>query len=213
MNQRESITQRILEEKVISIIRLKDGSLAEPIAKAIFSGGLSAIEITMNTPGALKSIETLAKEEPNMLIGAGSVVDAKTAAECVGAGAKYLVTPATQKEVIEKANELDVPVVSGAFTPTEALDAYKLGCHLIKIFPAEFLGPGYIKAMKAPMEYLDLVPTGGVTHENITEWFANGASAVGIGSSMFKGFDLEKKNFERITENAESFSKAIGHLH
>ncbi len=119
------------------------------------------------------------------------------------------MTPATVPEVIVEAHKNDVPVISGAFTPTEVINAYHLGCELIKIFPAEFLGPKYIKSLKAPMPYVNLVPTGGVSINNMHEWFENGASAVAIGSSILKGFNPEEKNYDTIVKNSfEFYSKS-----
>ena len=203
---RDKIVESVKENKLIAIIRLNDSEHTIPVLEAIYKGGIRTIEVTATTPKALETVEYFAKKGPSdLLIGVGSVVDAETAKKFIDAGAKYIVTPATQKEVIIEAHKHDVPVVSGAFTPTEVIEAYQLGCGLIKIFPAEFLGAKYIKAIKAPMPYVSLAPTGGVSLENMHDWFDNGASALGIGSSMLKGFNPDEKNYDQVVKNATEF--------
>ena len=203
---REKIVESIKASKLIAIIRLNDSAHTIPVLSAIYEGGMKTIEITVTTPKALEAVKYFAKKGPDdLLLGVGSVVDKEMAKRSIDAGAKYIVTPATRKEVIIEALKHDVPVVSGAFTPTEVIEAYQLGCGLIKIFPAEFLGPKYIKALKAPMPYVSLAPTGGVTIDNMHEWFDNGASALGIGSSMLKGFNPDEKNYHQVTKNSSEF--------
>ncbi|MCK5906457.1 MAG: bifunctional 4-hydroxy-2-oxoglutarate aldolase/2-dehydro-3-deoxy-phosphogluconate aldolase [Flavobacteriales bacterium] len=203
---RDKIVESIKEHKLIAIIRLNDSEHTIPVLEAIYEGGIRTIEVTATTPKALEAVAYFAKKGPSdLLIGVGSVVDKETAKKFIDAGAKYIVTPATQREVILEAHKYDVPVVSGAFTPSEVIEAYQLGCGLIKIFPAEFLGAKYIKAIKAPMPYVSLAPTGGVSLENMHDWFDNGASALGIGSSMLKGFNPDEKNYDQVAKNAKEF--------
>ena len=202
----DKILENIISSKLIAIIRLDDSTHTIPVLEAIYEGGMRTIEITVTTPKALEAVEYFAKKGPNdLLLGVGSVVNKETAKKSIDAGAKYIVTPATQKGVILEAHQYNVPVVSGAFTPTEVIEAYQLGCGLIKIFPAEFLGAKYIKALKAPMPYVNLAPTGGISIDNMYDWFDNGASVLGIGSSMLKGFNPHKKNYEQITKNSLEF--------
>ena len=204
--KRDAIVESIIDSKLIAIIRLNDSEHTIPVLEAIYEGGMRTIEVTATTPKALETIAHFAKKGPSdLLLGVGSIVDKDTAKQFIDAGAKYIVTPATQKEVILEAHKYDVPVISGAFTPTEVIEAYQLGCGLIKIFPAEFLGPKYIKALKAPMPYVSLAPTGGVTIDNMHDWFDNGASALGIGSSMLKGFNPHEKNYSQVTKNSSEF--------
>ena len=204
--KKDTIVESIKASRLIAIIRLNDSIHTIPVLEAIYEGGMRTIEVTATTPKALETIAYFAKKGPSdLLLGVGSIVDKDTAKQFIDAGAKYIVTPATQKEVILEAHQYDVPVVSGAFTPTEVIQAYQLGCGLIKIFPAEFLGPKYIKALKAPMPYVSLAPTGGVSLDNMYDWFDNGASALGIGSSMLKGFNPDKRNYDQVTKNSSEF--------
>ena len=204
------ILKQILDEKLISIVRLKTNEHTIAIVEAIYQGGLRCIEVTCTTPGALEAIKQFVENGPkDLLIGVGSVIDGKTAQDYITAGAQFIVTPAVQEDVITVANKADIPVVCGAFTPTEVVTAYRLGCELVKIFPAEFLGPSFIKAIKAPLPYINLAPTGGVKVDNVGEWLASGASALGIGSSMLAGFEESKANYQIITDNAQAFACAV----
>lgn len=206
----EYVLNQIKIERVIAIIRLPNAKHTSPILEAIHQGGLNNIEVTITTPNALGTIGEIAKKDlPHLCLGVGSVVDVQTVIKCADAGAKYIVTPALNEEVIAAAHKRNLPVVAGALTPTEILKAYQLGCSLIKVFPAEFFGMKYIKAIKAPMPYVDLVPTGGVTIANIPKWLDAGATAVAIGSSILQGFDASKSNYDQVTKNATLISEQI----
>lgn len=207
------LIEEIKNDKIVAIIRLQREAALLPVFEALYEGGLKTLEITVTTPGALSNLETIAKRYgSDVRLGVGSVVDIDTVYKSVDAGAAYIVTPALNEEVIKTAHKLNIPVLAGAMTPTEILRAYHLGCQLIKIFPAEFFGYTYIKAIKAPMPYVDMVPTGGVSLENMPQWFAAGASAVGVGSAFFKGFDAEKENYALLTTNAKQFITRVAHL-
>lgn len=205
-----AIIETIKQEKAVAIIRLPDSHHTLPVFEAIYHGGLRAIEVTVTTPGAIDSIKALAKGKyKGLCLGAGSVVDTETVRQCADAGAQYIVTPALNDEVVEEALRLGLPVLAGALTPSEILRAHRLGCSLVKLFPADLFGPRYVKAIRAPMPYIDLVPTGGVSIDNVAEWLGQGASAVGISSALFRGFDATKANYEQIQENSAAFHRAI----
>src|SRR5688572_26436135 len=160
---KSDILNRLRAQKVIALIRADNADNLVGCARALQAGGLGAIELTMTTPGALEMCAKVSKELPDVLLGLGTVLDAETARKGIAAGAKFIVTPALRPEVIKVCNEAGVPVLSGALTPTEAYGAHECGADVIKIFPAEFFGPAYIKSLKAPFPKLEFLPTGGVT--------------------------------------------------
>lgn len=197
-------------EKIIAMIRLTTSDSIVPIVEAMLEGGLNAIEITVTTPGAFEAISSLSKRNlDHLCLGVGSVVHPEMVPKCADSGANYVVTPAINEGVIEKATNLGLPVLAGAFTPTEVLKSYQMGCQLIKVFPAEFLGPSYIKALHAPMPYVNLVPTGGVSLRNMAAWFDSGAAAVGVGSSLLDGYRESDRNYSQVTRNSEAFREAL----
>ena len=146
---------------------------------------------------------------PDFLFGLGTVLDAETARAGILAGAKFIVTPALRPDVIKLCRRYSVPVFSGAFTPTEIVNAWECGADAAKVFPAEFFGPAYIKSVKAPLPHIDLVPTGGVNAENVGDFLKAGATATAAGSSLVKAKDLKEKNWDAITANAKAFVDAV----
>jgi 2-dehydro-3-deoxyphosphogluconate aldolase/(4S)-4-hydroxy-2-oxoglutarate aldolase len=208
MNRPEILNQ-ILREGVVAILRLNDEKTILPLVDALTAGGVHAIEITMGTPGVLRHIERIAAEKPEVLIGVGSVLDSETARLALIAGAKFIVTPVSRKEVIDMAHRYDAPIFSGAFSPGEILTAFEQGADVIKVFPAEVLGIPYLKAVLAPMPQLRLMPTGGVTVDNVSDWLRAGACAVGVGSSLLDKKALEAGDFAAITARAEAFIRRI----
>jgi len=182
--------QRLLDPGIIAIIRADSPDRLIPLAGALHEGGVMAMEITMTTPGALEAIAAIAgrfraiPQDERPLIGAGSVLDPETARAALLAGATFLVTPTTSIPTIRLANRYGKPIISGAYTPTEALHAFEHGADAVKIFPAENLGPSYIRNLLAPMPHLPLIPTGGVTVENLATWMKAGSVAVGVGSAL-----------------------------
>jgi len=198
---RLTILNKILEEGVVSIIRMNEATKVPKVVQALQRGGLSAIEITLGTPNALKLIEQHAGVE-GLLMGVGSVIDAESCRIAILSGAKFIVTPVSKKAVIEMAHRYDVPIFSGAFSPGEILTAYEWGADVIKVFPADTLGMGYFKAVKAPMPQLQIMPTGGVTLENAGDWLKAGACAVGIGSALTDKKAIADENYTLLTENA-----------
>ncbi|MDE2730559.1 MAG: bifunctional 4-hydroxy-2-oxoglutarate aldolase/2-dehydro-3-deoxy-phosphogluconate aldolase [Bacteroidota bacterium] len=182
---REEITQRLVEAGAVAIFRTRQRHPLQPAAEALVQGGITALEVTLTTPGALETIAHLADAfMPDILIGAGSVVTADQVSSVASAGASFVVSPVARPEIIRAAHDRGLPVMPGVFTPTEADAAQALGADLLKVFPAGFLGPKYISALRAPMPHLRLVPTGGVRPDNAHIWMRAGATAVGIGSAL-----------------------------
>ena len=205
---KQEILARLKAEKVIALIRADSSANLLDCARALSAGGLNCIELTMTTPNALELCAQVAKELPQVLLGLGTVLDAETARKGIAAGAKFIVTPAVRPAVIAVCQELDVPILSGALTPTEACTAHELGADVIKIFPAEFFGPAYIKSLKAPFPQLEFLPTGGVTPETVGEFLKNGAFATAAGSALVSAAALKAGDWAAITARAKQFVAA-----
>lgn len=207
---KDLLVEKITEEALVAIIRTEMDAHIPKIAEALAAGGVHCIEITTNTPNALKWIEHLAAENRSgLVIGAGTVLNGRMAKECIAAGARFVVTPFTRKDIIEEAHRSDVPVISGAMTPGEIAEAHEMGADIIKVFPAEFFGPKYIKAIKAPLDYVKLAPTGGINNQNAGEWLKAGADALGIGSALFTAKILEERRYDVIAANAKVLVGAV----
>lgn len=202
------VLNRIKSEKVIALIRADSSASLLECARALSAGGLNCIELTMTTPGAIELCAQVSKELPNVLLGLGTVLDADTARQGIAAGAKFIVTPAVRPTVIAACNEAGVPILSGALTPTEAYTAWELGADVIKVFPAEFFGPAYIKSLKAPFPKIEFMPTGGVTPETVGEFLKAGAFATAAGSSLVAAAALKAGDWAAITARAKVFVAA-----
>ena len=207
---RELIVEKILEEKIVAIIRVSDSSKVIPTANAILKGGIKCIEISLNTPDAFNRITELSKIE-GIIPGAGTITDKKMAIRAIEAGAEYVVTPISKKEIIDACHRLDKPVFSGAFTPAEIFQAHQWGADVIKVFPAETLGIAYIKAVNTPFPEIKLMPTGGVTPDNIDKWFDMGAVCVGAGGRFTKADIIENCEWGRLAKIAKEFTDNIYH--
>lgn len=207
---REEIIQSLLEAKAIAVVRLADPSKLLKVAEAIYKGGVSAIEITMTIPNAIEVIRIASKEIGSyMIIGVGTVMDSNTAQMAIDAGAKYVVSPFFKKEILETAHKNNVPAMPGAFTPTEIQTAYEAGADVIKVFPADVVGMAFFKGVLAPMPYLKLMPTGGVTLTNAGEWIKAGACAVGVGTALLDKKAIASESYSVLTENAKVLMDSI----
>ncbi len=207
--KKDAVLAKIKAEKVIALIRADNPDGLLDCAKALADGGLTSIELTMTTPGAIRMLEKATTELPDFLFGLGTVLDAETARAGILAGAKFIVTPALRPEVITLCRRYSIPVFSGAFTPTEIVQAWEAGADAAKVFPAEFFGPAYIKSVKAPLPQIELVPTGGVTPETVGEYIRVGAFATAAGSSLVEAKALKEKNWAAITARAKAFVAAV----
>ena len=200
---REQALAYIEKHKAVAVLRLPESELFVPVAEALYRGGVRILEITMTMSDAIALINKAVSILPDdMLIGVGSVLDAETAQKSIDAGASFIVSPVIKKEIIDKANIFQIPVLAGAFTPTEIQTAWELGSDIVKVFPANILGMDFFKAVKAPMPHLKLMPTGGVNLTNGNEWIQAGACAVGVGSALVPGSALKEKDFAAIEKNA-----------
>ena len=207
MNKND-VLLRLRSGKVIALIRADSSDSLLDCARALAEGGLDSLELTMTTPGALEMCARVARELPQVLLGLGTVLDAETAKRGMEAGAKFIVTPAVRPEVIKACREAGVAVLCGALTPTEIYTAWELGADVVKIFPAEFFGPAYIKSIKAPFPRIEIMPTGGVTPETVGEFLRNGAFATAAGSSLVSAAALKSRDWPAVTARAREFVAA-----
>jgi 2-dehydro-3-deoxyphosphogluconate aldolase/(4S)-4-hydroxy-2-oxoglutarate aldolase len=194
----------LIADGVVCVMRGVTDDTLLPIANAVIGGGVSALEVTMNTDAATDKIERLVAECPDdVAVGAGTVLDAESARTAILAGAEFVVAPTLDVDTIEVCNRYGVPVAPGVATPTEALTAYEAGADFVKLFPAAALGPGYLSSLGGPLPQIPVMPTGGVGTDNAADFFEAGAIAVGVGSALIDDAAIEAGDYDRITANAE----------
>ncbi len=195
---------------VVAIVRFDRSEELVQVAQAIRKGGVRAVEFTMTTPNALTIIECAAREfGEDVLLGAGTVLDPETARAAILAGAQFIVAPTLNPRVIELAHRYSKAVIPGAFTPTEILNAWEMGADFVKVFPAEFGGPEYFKAIRAPLPQVKLIPVGGVSLETAGPFIKAGASALAVGSNLVKKSAIAAKRFDELTDLARQFVEAV----
>ena len=208
---KEQTLASILEIGIVPIVRADSAEKALQAAKAIYRGGIRALEVTMTVPGAIRVLEKVADELGDRItLGAGTVLDPETARSCMLAGAKFFVSPSVSLPTIEICNRYSVVAMPGALTPTEVVTAWEAGADLVKIFPAGNVGgPSYIKALKAPLPQVLMIPTGGVSAGNAAEFFQAGASAVAVGEGIVGKKDLAAGDYDSIAEKARRFLEVV----
>ncbi len=208
---KDQVRQRILDVGIVPVVRARSPELAVAAARAVGAGGISIVEVTMTVPGAVDVIAELRRSAgEGMLIGAGTVMDAETAQRCIEAGAEFLVSPGFDPETVKLAKQAGKLVMAGALTPTEVVTAWKAGSDFVKIFPCGNVGgPAYIKALKAPLPHIPMVPTGGVNLKNAADFLRAGASALGVGGELISRSALESGNFRAITEAALEYTAIV----
>lgn len=197
------IYSQIAETGVVSIIRGWEGPIVDNTVQALYEGGIRAVEITFNTPGAAGIIERLKKEySGKMIIGAGTVLDPETARIAILAGADYILSPSLNLKVIEVCNRYGKLAVPGVLTPTEVVNAIEAGAQIVKLFPARAFGPVYIKDLKSPLNQVEIMAVGGITIENAGEYIKNGAMSVGVGSELVNAKLITAGNYGEISRKA-----------
>lgn len=207
---KDDLVREIEASGVIAIVRFDRSEDLVQVARAVRAGGVRAIEFTMTTPNALDIIEQSAREfGQDVLLGAGTVLDPETARAAILAGAQFIVAPTLNPQVIETCRRYSKAVIPGAFTPTEILTAWECGADFVKVFPAEFGGPEYLKAVRAPLPQVKLIPVGGVTLENTGAFIKAGASAVAVGGNLVKKSAIAAKRFDELTELARLYVQAV----
>ena len=211
MRKKSEILREIMEVGIVPVIRANSAEEALQVVDAIKNGGVSTLEITMTVPGAVKVIEELTRRiGKDTVVGAGTILDPETARICILAGAQYLVCPSLNLETIALCRRYDIPVFPGALTPTEVITAWQAGADMVKVFPCNAVGgASYIKALKAPLPQVDLIPTGGVSLKTAADFIKAGSSALGVGADLVDLAALRAGNAAQITENARRFVEII----
>ncbi len=208
---KKQVADRIVEIGIVPVVRASSSKLAAQAAEAVCAGGIPIVEITMTVPGAVEVISQLASTVGSqVLVGAGTVLDAETAQRCVDAGAQFLVSPGFDIETVKLANRLGTLVMAGALSPTEVIAAWKAGSDFVKIFPCGSLGGAkYIKALKGPLPQVPMVPTGGINLNTAAEFIQAGSAALGIGGELVSASALASGNTSEITDAARSYVSIV----
>lgn len=209
MRTKAEIISSLTNPGIIAVVRAQKEEQVLPLSEALLAGGVIAVEITMTTPNAIAAIRSASQQlGDHALIGVGTVLEAKTCRAAIEAGAQFVVTPVFRPEFVAIAQAAQRPLMLGAYTPTEAQLAHEAGADFIKIFPADSLGPKYIKALRAPLPHLRIVPTGGVEASNVGDFLKAGCVAVGAGSSLVPAKCLRDNDWPELTRRATEFVKA-----
>ncbi len=210
MEKREILNQMI-SEGLIPVVRVTDAKEAMDVADALKEGGVHFIEITMSVQGAIDVIKELTqKYKDEIILGAGTVLDAETGRAALLAGAQFLVSPTLNLDLIQLGHRYSAVVIPGTMTPTEMLTAWNAGADMVKVFPAAQLGgPEYIKAVRGPLPQILIIPTGGVNLQNAGAFIKAGAVALGAGGELVDKTAIKERKFNIITENTRAFLKAI----
>jgi 2-dehydro-3-deoxyphosphogluconate aldolase/(4S)-4-hydroxy-2-oxoglutarate aldolase len=208
---RQRIVRHIEELGIVPIIRAPSAVTAARAARAIHAGGIDVLEITMTVPDALSLLRLLSSElGMDVLLGAGTVLDAKTAAECIDAGAQFIVSPGLDIDTIKAVHSLDRAVLPGVLTATEVIAAWKAGADMVKVFPCSAVGgPSYLRALRAPLPQVKMMPTGGVDLRTAPDYIAAGASALGVGAALIDLALLEQQGESALTQRARRLVEVV----
>ena len=210
MPDRKAAVERLCRRGIIAVVRAKSSQQLLEVARALLAGGVDCIEITLTTPNAMEVIGQCREAMgDDALIGVGSALSGEDARQAIKAGAQYVVSPILDFDIIAAAHEADVPVVPGAFTPTEIHNATQAGADVVKVFPATRLGPGFFKDVLAPMPHLKLTPAGGVNLDTAGDFIKAGAVTLAVGSALVDKQALATGDLEKIRDLAERFVKVV----
>jgi len=204
------LIKKLKDDGLVAVVRADSKENGEKLIDAILKGGINFIEITMTVPGAVDIIKELSikyKNNPNIVIGAGTVLDSETARAVILAGAQYVVSPGFDEDMVKLCNRYRIPVMPGIMTVKEAISALELGVDILKVFPANLYGPSIISSLRGPLPQAQFMPTGGVDIDNIDKWIKAGAVAVGTGGSLTAG--AKKGDYELVTNTAKAFVEAV----
>ena len=210
MSTERPAVERIGAEKIIPIIRSDAVKNLLDLVDGLSGVGLSILEITMTTPGALEQLADLRVKRPALTLGAGTVLEPSVVRDAASAGAQFVVSPTFDPDLIDAARSAGVPIIAGTFTPTEAQNAWAAGADLVKIFPASTLGPGFLKALLAPLPHLRLVPTGGLNPSNAADFLDAGAYAVCLGGALIDRESLRTGDYTAVIGRAADLVKRVG---
>jgi 2-dehydro-3-deoxyphosphogluconate aldolase/(4S)-4-hydroxy-2-oxoglutarate aldolase len=208
---KQAVLSAMMDIGIVPVVRTASAESAIKSIEAIYRGGIRAAEITMTVPGALRALEKLADQfGDKIVLGAGTVLDPETARSCMLAGAEFFVTPALKLSTIEMARRYSKVICPGALTPTEVLTAWEAGADIVKVFPCGNVGgPKYIKALKAPLPHVEMIPTGGVNLETAGEFLKAGACAVAVGAELVDAKTIGEGKYEVFEERAKQFLAAV----
>ncbi len=208
--EKTELLSRMKKEGIVAVVRAENKEKGEKVIDAIVKGGINFIEITMTVPGAVDIIKELSqkyKDDENIVIGAGTVLDPETARMVILAGAQFVVSPSLNVDTVKLCNRYRVPVMPGIMTVKEAVEALELGVDILKVFPGNAFGPSIISSFKGPLPQAQFMPTGGVAVDNVEKWFKAGVVAVGTGSNLTAG--AKTGDYEAVTKMAEEFVAAV----
>ena len=210
MDEKQKTIAALLNPGVIPVLRLPGIDKLLALGEALDAGGLTTLELTLTTPQALEGIRTASSHFADRLtMGAGTVLDGETARQAILAGARFIVSPVLAEDIIATCHRYSIPVLCGAFTPTEVLRAWEAGADFVKVFPGEVGGSRYIKALKGPFPQIEFIPTGGIDLETIGDFMRAGCAAVGVGRALVSPAAFEKGEWESISATARDFVTAI----
>jgi 2-dehydro-3-deoxyphosphogluconate aldolase/(4S)-4-hydroxy-2-oxoglutarate aldolase len=207
---KEPQLRQVLECGIVAVVRSPDGRQLVEVARALADGGVTVIEITMTVPHALEVVRQVRQAlGDRVLLGAGTILDPETARAALLAGAEYLVAPTVNLDVIRLCRRYDKLVMPGAFTPTEILSAWEAGADVVKVFPADVVGPAFFKALRGPLPQVRLMPTGGVDLKTAADFLRAGACCLGVGSQLVEPRAVAEGNFERIRDLARQYVAVV----
>ena len=210
ISQREAVTAAIETAGVVAVIRMQDPDRLRAVIDALADGGVRAIEVTMTVPGAIDLIHRLSSTlSDDLLLGAGTVLDAQTATRVIDAGASFVVSPVLKPAIIDVCHRNGVAALPGCFSPTEILTAWESGADIVKVFPATALGPSFFTDVRGPLPQLKLMPTGGVTLDNAGDWIRAGAVAVGVGTALLDRAAIAAGNYDVLRANAARITAGV----
>ena len=208
------VLQQLRKIGLVPVLRAESEEQGLALAEAIAAGGVTVLEVTMTVPGAVRLMARLTKERPDLLIGAGTVLDPETARICMLEGAQFVVSPSLNVKTVEICQRYSIAVLPGALTPTEVVTAWQCGADVIKVFPANALGGAkYLKSLKAPLPQVEMIPTGGVSLATAHEFLEAGAFALGVGADLVDTKAIAAGQHEKITENARKYLEIVKHFH
>src|SRR5215813_9907427 len=203
---KEAQLQRVLDSGIVAVVRSPDSQQLVEVVRALASGGVNVVEITMSVPNALDVLRQVRLAlGDRVLLGAGTVLDTETARAVLLAGAEYIVSPTLNLDVIRLCQRYDKLVMPGAFSPTEVLAAWEAGADIVKVFPADVVGPAYFKALRGPLPQIRLMPTGGVDLDTAAAFLKAGAACLGVGGQLVEPRAVAEHNFERIRDLARQY--------
>ena len=207
--EKEKVITKICHGGLVAVIRAETSEQAKKITEACIAGGVTAVELTFTVPGAHEIISELAKlySPEEILLGAGTVLDPETARIAILSGAQYVVSPCLNLDTIKLCNRYRIPVMPGAMTIKEVVEGMEAGADIIKVFPGELFGPTFVKAIRGPLPQARIMPTGGVSVDNVGEWIKAGCVAVGVGGNITSG--AKTGDYQSITDKAKQFVEAI----